>query len=270
MKRPLPVTILVCLLVVLSAHVRPGLAQEHASTPSSTTTAGGAFVVYDDMFYRGKPNTNPDGLIASNILYERSIWPHNEDHGTLPDRAAFQALVRSHIENPGPLVIDVETLPLKGADAQRNLKILETLADWARAAAPGKVVGFYGSNTLTRVAAADLPYARELATHVDALFPPAYTFNDDRDAWAKRAQAAAAEARSLVAGKPVYFYLWPQYHDGTPKQFEYVDAGYWSFQLKTVRGLGDGIVLWGPSKFDWDDATGWWRATQAFMQGLHG
>ena len=72
-----------------------------------------------------------------------------------------------------------------------------------------------------------------------------YTFDDNRAAWASRAQTEAAEDRALAAGKPVYFYLWPQYHDNTPKQFQYIDAAYWQFQLNTAYRDADGIVLWG-------------------------
>jgi hypothetical protein len=62
-------------------------------------------------------------------------------------------------------------------------------------------------------------YAQELARHVDAFFPSMYTFDDNQGAWARRAQSEAAEDRALAAGKPVFFYLWPQYHDGTPSSF---------------------------------------------------
>jgi hypothetical protein len=27
-------------------------------------------------------------------------------------------------------------------------------------------------------------------------------------------------------------------------------------------------VLWSPSRFDWDDTSGWWAATQEFMRSL--
>ena len=230
-----------------------------------------SFTIFDNLFYRGKPNVAREGLVAANILYENAIWPRREDFGTLPSRSAFEAIVRLHIANPGPLVIDIEQLPLKGAPeaARHNMETLAKLADWAHEATPGKVIGFYGTNTLSRVAPADLPYARELARHVDAFFPPMYTFDDDRAAWEKRAQAAAAEARALGPGKPVYFYLWPQYHDGTPRQFQFIDAGYWKFQLETAYRYSDGIVLWSPSRYVWQDSTGWWSATQKFAQGLH-
>lgn len=226
------------------------------------------FPIYDNMYYKGKPDTSPYGLAPSNILYENKIWPNKRDVGVLPDRLAFESLVRKFIANPGPFVIDIESLPLKGSRdaARRNIEILAKLADWAREAAPSKMIGYYGTNTLSKVPPANFALARELATHVDAFFPPMYTFDDDRGAYEKRAREAVAEAHSLASGKPVYFYLWPQYHDGTPKAFRYVDPAYWRFQLETARRYSDGIVLWSPSRYDWDDGTGWWAATVQFIR----
>jgi hypothetical protein len=236
--------------------------------------AGGefAFPIYDNMYYKGKPNTSMNGLVVSNILYENKIWPNKQDVGILPDRRAYQSLVRKFISNPGPLVIDIESLPLKGSPevARHNMQTLATLADWAREAAPGKKIGLYGTNTLSKVLPASLPLAHELARHVDAFFPPMYTFDDDRSLYEKRAQETATEAHGLAPGKLVYFYLWPQYHDGTPKAFQYVDASYWKFQLETARHYSDGIVLWSPSRYDWSDATGWWAATVQFIRTYRG
>jgi hypothetical protein len=249
-------------LLVASLVVAPALADN------------APFALYDNMYYRGKPDTTRDGFIVSNILYEGVIWPHNVNYGTLPDQHAYEAMVRAHDANPGPLVIDIEELPLGGAPdvAREHQQTLATLADWAHAAAPGKVIGYYGTNTLTHVAPAYVPYAKELAKHVDAFFPPAYTFDDDRTKWQQHAQDAVAEAHSLDPSKPVYFYLWPQYHDNTPKQFQFVDAAYWSFQLGFASRKSNGIVIWSPGKFDWNDSTGWWSATQQFAraQGWRG
>jgi hypothetical protein len=95
-----------------------------------------------------------------------------------------------------------------------------------------------------------------------------YTFDDNHAAWAARAATEAAEDRALAASKPVYFYLWPQYHDGTPKQFQYFDTAYWTFQLETSYRYADGIVLWGSSRFPWDETSGWWAATLKFMRQI--
>ena len=112
-------------------------------------------------------------------------------------------------------------------------------------------------------------YAQELARHVDAFFPSMYTFDDNHGAWARRAATEAAEDRALVAGKPVFFYLWPQYHDSTPKQLQYIDAAFWQFQFSTAYRDADGLVLWGPSRFPWDESSGWWAATLEFIGQLH-
>jgi len=236
--------------------------------PSGKPQQPRSFPVYDNMFYIGKPDTKQFGLILSNIITEGDIWPHGQNYGVLPPRSTFDAIVAAHMANPGPIVLDIEKLPLKGsADTIRqHLHVLATLADWTRADAPGKLVGYYGYNTLTGVPPANRAYARELAQHVDAFFPSMYTFDDNQGAWATRAQTEAAEDRALAAGKPVFFYLWPQYHDGTPKQFRYIDAAYWQFQLTTAYRDADGIVLWGPSHFHWDETSGWWAATLQFIR----
>jgi len=239
--------------------------------PSVKPTRPRPFPVYDNMFYIGKPDTKKYGLIPSNIIDEGQIWPHGQSYVVLPNRGAFDAIVAAHISNPGPIVLDIEKLPLKGSPdtIRQHLHVLATLADWTRADARGKTVGYYGYNTLTGVPPANRAYAQELARHVDAFFPSMYTFDDVRAAWATRAKTEAAEDRALAAGKPVFFYLWPQYHDGTPKQFQYIDAAYWKFQLSTAYQHADGVVLWGPSRFPWDESSGWWAATLEFIGQLH-
>ncbi len=238
------------------------------SAPSATPARPRAFPVYDNMFYIGKPDTKKHGLIPSNIIDEAHIWPHGQNYGVLPSRSAFDAIVAAHMSNPGPIVLDIEKLPLKGSPdtVRQHLQVLATLADWTRADAPRTTVGYYGYNTLTAVPPADRAYAQELARYVDAFFPSMYTFDDDRTSWAARAEAEASEDRALAAGKPVFFYLWPQYHDGTPKQFQYIDAAYWKFQLDTAYRHADGIVLWGPSRFNWDETSGWWKTTLEFVR----
>src|ERR1700730_6631943 len=132
------------LLVVASTTIAMPLRQ------AAVAKGGRSFTIYDNLFYRGKPNTVQEGLIASNILYEDRIWPRGENSSVLPERGAFETLVRAHSANPGPLVLDIEKLPLRGSleVAHHNQEILAKLADWAHEAAPGKVVGFYGTNTL--------------------------------------------------------------------------------------------------------------------------
>jgi hypothetical protein len=229
-----------------------------------------SFPVYDNMFYRGKPATERYGLIPSNIVYENKIWPNPREVGKLPSQDAFQALVRKLNANPGPLVLDIESVSLRTAPdmARHNASVLATLADWAHEAAPGKIIGYYGTNTLTDIPRENFAAAQGLARHVDAFFPPLYTFDDDRSRWEKRAKTSLAQCRELDPRKPVYFYLWPQYHQGTPKALRYVDAKYWKFQLETALRYGDGIVIWSRSRDEWDPRSGWWDVTRQFVAPL--
>jgi hypothetical protein len=229
-----------------------------------------SFPVYDNMFYKGKPAMAQYGLMPSNILYENRVWPNPRDVGTLPNREAFSAMVQKASTNPGPLVLDIESVSLRTSSetARHNASILVTLADWAREAAPGKIIGYYGTNTLTDIPQSNFAAAQGLAHHVDAFFPPLYAFDDDRSHWEKRAKTSLAQSRELDRGKPVYFYLWPQYHEGTPKALRYVDADFWKFQLDTARKYGDGIVIWSRSRDDWDPGSGWWEATRQFLISL--
>ena len=103
------------------------------------------------------------------------------------------------MSNPGPIVLDIEKLPLKGPPdtVSQHLQVLATLADWTRADAPGKPVGYYGYNPLTGVPLEDRAYAQQLARHVDAFFPSMYTFDNNRGAWATRAANETASSRGL-------------------------------------------------------------------------
>lgn len=228
------------------------------------------FVIYDNMFYKGKPDTTPAGLVPSNVIYEDKIWPNHQQVGSLPDHQAFLALVRATNVNPGPVVIDIENLSLRvSPDAARhNAETLAKLADWAHEAAPGKVIGYYGTNTLSDVPQWNSAAARELATHVDAFFPALYTFDDNRARWEKRAQTSLAQSRELDPKKPVYFYIWPQYHVGSARALRYVDGDYWKFQLETSRQYADGVVIWGSRSYVWDPRSGWWDATAQFTAYL--
>jgi hypothetical protein len=78
------------------------------------------FPVYDNIFYIGKPDTTKYGLIPSNIIDDAHIWPHGQNYGVLPSRRVFDALVAANNTNPGPIVLDIEKLPLKVRPARYN------------------------------------------------------------------------------------------------------------------------------------------------------
>jgi hypothetical protein len=235
-----------------------------------TARAAGPFRIYNDMFFKDMPIATSCRLANSHIIYENAIWPADRDYGLLPSQAQFTAVVRAHKGRHGPIVLDIERLPLSGGrrTAAARETLLAKLADWTHAAAPGRVVGYFGYNTLTDVRPEYRAYAQALAQHVDAFFPPMYTRGDDRAAWARRAEAVVSEDRSYAENKPIFFYLWPQYDAHTPKQFHWISRGYWRYELATSLRFADGIVLWGPTGSAWDISDGWWAATLSFLRRL--
>jgi hypothetical protein len=40
-----------------------------------------------------------------------------------------------------------------------------------------------------------------------------------------------------------------------------------TFKLETALRFSNGIVLWSPSRYAWNDSIGWWAATREFLHG---
>lgn len=252
------------------------LAATAATGQAAAATRGTPFTVYDNTFY-----TNVDlgrvGAVRSNVVYEapvaqlagqdptkfRGARPPSAELA-LPPQAAYENLVRRTARSgAGPVVLDFETLYLKGSSAvaQRRLQKLQTLLAWAHEAVPGRVVGYYG--VLGNTAAPYLALERRLAAHEDALFPSLYTFGDDFGVWQANFRRITAEARSVAPHKPVYAYLWPQYHGGTKHAGRYLTPAHWRQELDAATQLCAGVVIWGPSDSDPDQR--WVGATASFL-----
>jgi hypothetical protein len=109
-----------------------------------------------------------------------------------------------------------------------------------------------------------------LIRKIDYLFPSLYTNYEQFDSdtgtaehgWRNSAEAILAEAKTY--GKPVYPFVWPQFHEGAGKRaYEYLPIDFWKKELEFVRANADGVVLWawgGYLKERWDDDAPWWRA----------
>jgi len=251
------------------------------------------FVVFDATLYSNKPDFSAHGIQPITIAYAGKFgpdWYKNADR--LPDLQAVQAVAREAQQKGHLVVLDIEHWPLKGSpDLVRNsLTKYMTVLEQFREASPGVAVGYYGttpspdywraikdtSSQERRSWMEENDQARSLAAAVDVLFPSLYTFYPDQAGWKKYAIAQIEEARRYGKGKPVYVFLWPQYHESNLiLGGRYLPADYWLLELETARKYADGIVIWGgwgndnrPAK--WDDSAPWWNKTKEFMsaQGL--
>jgi hypothetical protein len=224
-----------------------------------------ALAVFDNTAY---PNVDLEafGLVRSAVVYETTAQASAIASGRLPDQVPFERSVRARATVPGPVVLDYEDLYLTGPPTAVawHLRVLTALARWAHHAAARSAIGFYG--LLDHTAPAYISLARQLAPLEDAFFPSMYTFDDNRAKWRLRLEHDVALAHRIDSGTPVYPYLWPQYHQGTPRAGQFINGGYWAFQLATVANLADGFVVW--SQEVANESDGWVSATQRFMRSL--
>ena len=251
-------------LAVLSGVAWLALAGAVRAEEVAVKPAGKPFVIFDNMHYAGKPDWSAAGFVPNCVIYGTHGWKKLIDAGQMPDEAAYKEQVRkSAAGQPGPIVIDVEYVYLsrtKGttdAQVKQHFELFIKLAQWAHEAAPGHLVGYYGHGLFPEEPGPQ--YAAEtkrLLAAVDAFFPSLYVYGDIPPArWQEKLETLVQEARRIAPEKPVYPYLWPQYHEGRPKALEFVPADYVQFQLNHCLAVGaDGVVVWSGGKPAWTPA----------------
>jgi hypothetical protein len=241
----------------------------------TVAAASQPFVLFDGLLYSGKPDLRQLGMVP--IIWVGDLWRAGVSRDTV-DEARLQALFKTAGNGNGFYYLDIENWPLEsvsGGVRQENLKKLIRVIDTARRAAPNAHLGFYGilpGITYWPLLRHDAAYrawlelnreANPLAAHVDAVFPSLYAFNEDLEAWKSYARQTLVEARRY--GKPVYAFLWPEFHDSTAQRGQEVPQAYWRAELDLCAELADGVVLWGGWQRRWNSAAPWWLETRSFM-----
>lgn len=251
------------------------------------------FVVYDALLFVGKPDLASYGFKKNHIIYTWYLWPPGTDLNNPPNplpneeyarTQARQAIGRS---DDNLVQLDIEHWEtdsrIPGVNVMESISFLRQELGWVKNEAPKLKVGYYAlvpiadywnatSSDPAKVAAwkAANDRLQPLIDDVDALFPSIYTFYpNDVEGWVMFAEANIEEAKRLARGKPVYPFIWPQYHPSEPVGGQYVSYEYWKRQLETVKNAGvDGVIIWGGYQTPWDENQGWWRATKEFMATL--
>jgi hypothetical protein len=233
------------------------------------------FELFDGLLHRGKPNLRRLGLRP--LPWVGNIW-----RGGGPQDRLEEGGVRTALEQLSPgtdaFYFDIEAWPVlrQPADVRaRNIRRLLEVADIARQQMPNAQFGFYGlPPAITYWPLVDerpAEYAdwlecnrllEPLAASVDFIFPSLYTFYRDRSGWIKYAEATLTAARQY--GKPVYPFLWYEYHDSNPLlRGQELDSNAWIEELQFCRARAHGIVLWGGSESGWSERARWWQAVRA-------
>ena len=245
-----------------------------------------AFQVFDALAFTGRPDTSSLGMTRNPVV--ANLWPSGRDLAdlTLPSQALTEAAaVNANALAPGPSWLDIEHWPVTGTAqvvAESISKYVQVI-NWFKAANPAEPIGYYGlppirdywrANGSQGQAGIDAWKAENdalapITAAVDVLFPSVYTFYDDQPGWVVYAKANIAEARRLAPGKPVYAFLWPQYHESNATLGGTLIAGpYWRAQLDLMKTIADGVVIWGGWQVAWNETSPWWVETKEFLAQL--
>jgi hypothetical protein len=235
-----------------------------------------SFTIFDGLLYLGKPDLGQRGLVS--ISGSGDLWRAGVSQDTVDDVRVSSLLQPFHDRN-GYFYFDIERWPLRSVPIERRQEILVRLTrliEVARRTAPHMHLGFYGvlpDITYWPLLRHDREYddwlnlnryLGQLGEVVDAIFPSLYTFYGDPAAWTNYARQTLVEARRYQ--KPVYAFLWPEFHDSNPElRGHNIPAQFWRAELELCATLADGIVLWGGWKQHWDERAPWWQETLLFM-----
>ena len=260
------------------------------NSSNSSSSNGGSWKMFKGFRYNSMPSLANCGVDSNiKILYVNELFgsgSRSQPNVSLLKNTVAKNLLKT---NPAFVVIDIEHWD-QYAEMDKFITVVRTLKEAVRAGGNTKMkFGYYMMvpdreynapvyNKTGKMAAwqAKNDKLARLAKEVDVIFPSLYTIFNAPSDWVKYAKANISEARQY--GKPVYAFIWPQFHDyndsiGT----QYLPVSYWQLQLETLRGITDGVVIWGsikPNKAtsgsvgwdSWNKNLPWWTATKAYAK----
>ena len=248
------------------------------------------FIIYDATHYKNKRVFEKVGIDQLKVIYAGEIY--NTQNGgkvnkSLPSELHFRNVLNKHKKN-SILVFDIEHWDVRGDNDEvaNNIDKYVTITRWAKTTLPETKIGFYGVVPIRdywrAISKGDkkLNWIQEnnkvgkIAQEVDMFFPSLYTFYDDVSNWEKYAKENILEAKKYDKDKPVYIFIWPQYHESNKLLGgKYIPYEYWRVQLETAYKYADGIVLWGgwgeKGPVNLDEDLEWWQATKDFLKKIN-
>jgi hypothetical protein len=258
------------------------------SSKASESKQKSQFKIFDSTLYKNKPDLMQYGIRPIKIIYEWDLWERwgNYDKNSVPKREDITKIAYELTSLDTIVVINIEIWPQIGEDVlvQDSLAKYIKVIKWFKELLPNTMFGYYGNPPVIdywRAIAplnskkhqewrADNKRLEPLAKFVDVLFPSAYTFYFDQLGWQKHAIAQINAAREYNNRKPVYVFLWPQFHYSTKIiGGKFLKGDYWKTELDTALKYADGIVIWGGDDQEWNENAEWWQITKSFLSEMN-
>jgi hypothetical protein len=239
------------------------------------SAAAGGFKLFDGLLHRGKPNLQRLGLESLPMVW--NFWSAGVRHENV-DEGGIAHAVGELPRGTEAFYLDIENWPVLNVSPETRQQSIQKLIQVARSVrrlSPRSQFGVYGlPPAITYWPLVDnrpAEYAdweesnrllEPLAALADFVLPSLYTFYTDRRGWHTYAEATIREARRY--GKPVYPFLWYEYHDSNLLlRGREIDADAWREELQFCRSTADGIVLWGGYQQGWSESAAWWQAVRS-------
>ncbi len=255
------------------------------------------FRVYDATAYRDKPDLSAYGIHYLPAV--SSFWRPKPPQNLPPSSSMVRRAIgiddmdqdgKIKASNRKDIYINVEHWPIRGDinEVYESLTKYKEVIKKVKAELPGALIGLYSLmpirdywRAIKPEESAEFKTWREennrlstLVSEVDFLLPSLYTFYPDEDGWEKYAISNLLEARRISQGKPVYAFLWPQYHDSNfLLNSQYIPRKFWRKQLEIAKKYADGVVIWGgwsfrgkPHILEWKNDMGWWQETLDWLR----
>lgn len=242
--------------------------------------------VFDTTGYLHKNPENKSFFIPMQILYQGMLLRQG------PDIINTEFLTQYAKKLPYskiPYILDIECWNVRpnvsDMEADANIDKLILVIKTLKEARPDLKFGYYGElptrDYVSPKPAIGIKYQKwhnsnvrlkRLAEHVDVICPDLYTHFDDVEGWKQYASAAVKEAR--MYGKPIYPFIWMEFHDAhEERKGKYIDARFWEQQLLHLNKIADGIIIWGGrdvtvqphTSKEWNEYDPWWITTKDFI-----
>ena len=238
------------------------------------------FHVVDILIYKDKPDVTHLGMLPGNGT--AAFWRLGDARDEI-DEPAFRSEIEKWKDFPGLFYLELEQWPVCNAPdstTERSMQKMSRAVAIVREVAPRMTFGIYGTppafgywpivgrdSTELRKWRECNVRLRQLASKVDVIMPSLYTFYDDEAGWEAFAKGQLMAAKAY--GKPVYPFLWPEYHESSPTLAgKLVPGPAWRRELEFVRRNADGVVLWNGWRRPWDERADWWLETVKFIRSL--
>ena len=249
------------------------------------------FVIYDCLFYPGKPDLTADGLQKIKLVYESHLLTDG-----LIDMDKINARIKE-VNEAGLKVIstDIESWYWKDECTSEYMRdSLAKIYDAFRAGVEGVSLGNYGlpmgtlniaryvesmaGKTEEELCAALMDDNKRLEASgiSDVLYPSLYIYGPDIDQWIADLKTTVEYAKAHFPDKKIVGYIWSQYYDWktSPYYMQFISEEDFLKMLEASYEYLDGVILWAhgrdadnKTKVNWDDerVQGIYRAIKTFV-----